>query len=115
MTTAGRVKTTIPSGKYSTVSISTLDKFFEEAMGHLQINAVKIDAEGHEHNILSGAKKFIFNKHPDIFIIEILESSGEKFGNNVKDLMLSMGYTFVYILDNRNWIFYYNGINNKSV
>jgi len=82
--------------KSEEVQTITLDEFFKDEKSH--IGAIKIDVEGHEISVLSGAKKIIFKHHPCIVCESEQRHMTGKTVNDLFDLMRSLDYrgSFVY-------------------
>jgi FkbM family methyltransferase len=66
------------------VDIKKLDSF------NLSPNLIKIDTQGYEINVLSGAKETIFQHKP----VVLAECENKKEFNKVNDLLSYMGYIF---------------------
>ena len=71
-------------------NVTTLDKFMEENFKEDKIDLIKIDVEGFEYQVLSGAKKTLAKYNPVI----IIESFANKF-EQVNSLLNSYGYKMI--------------------
>jgi thiamine phosphate synthase YjbQ (UPF0047 family) len=65
------------------------------------VDAIKIDVEGFELNVLKGAVK-ILKQHAPILIIEIWEPEQER---DITSFLDRLGYSPKKILDARNYLF----------
>jgi len=74
------------------VPVRTLDKIVDEFKannpGEFKISAIKIDVEGSEVAVLSGASSTLGNYHPDLFI----EAADKAFRKEIEDVILPYGY-----------------------
>ena len=77
------------------VPVKRLDDYdFSDKVGF-----IKIDVEGHEESVLLGAINLLERDHPSL-LIEIEERHKPNSLNNVKDLLIKMGYlAFFYLND----------------
>ena len=64
------------------------------------ISLMKIDVEGHELNVIKGARQTIQNQRPDIFVEihpEILDSQGQSTSELI-EYVFEMGYDSIYLI-----------------
>lgn len=81
-------------------NVTTLDKFMEENFKEDKIDLIKIDVEGFEYQVLSGAKKTLAKYNPVI----IIESFANKF-EQVNSLLNSYGYKMIKDLGGSNYVY----------
>ena len=85
------------------VKVNTLNNI----IGEMQPTLIKIDVEGFETNVVSGADKILSNEKVEAVIME-LNGSGDHYGFSEEDLhrrMLDYGFkTFIYSPFNRTLI-----------
>lgn len=79
------------------VSVTTLDIFTERANIE-KIDVLKIDAEGFDFSVLTGATRLLSNGNIAVIFVETAESQEER--NEMNNLLSSYGYSMAYI--NRN-------------
>ena len=65
--------------------VTTLDSFLE-MKGNPAVSFIKCDAEGAELSIVKGASKLLGSEKPPIWMIEILASMMQAFGNSPEEL-----------------------------
>lgn len=65
--------------------VTTLDSFLE-TKGNPNVSFIKCDAEGAELSIVQGASRLLGSEKPPIWMIEILTSMMEAFGNSPEEL-----------------------------
>ena len=74
------------------VPVRTLDHVIDEYKvnnpGDFNISVIKIDVEGSEVAVLSGADKTLSQYHPDLFI----EAADKDFRQEIEDIILPYGY-----------------------
>jgi len=81
------------------VDVSTLDVFIDSlSLAHCKF--IKIDVEGHEYNVISGAKKLLQSCHP-IIAMEGFYKAHPENGDRMQVLMQSLGYAFFFRLTDR--------------
>jgi FkbM family methyltransferase len=78
-----------------TVKTITLDQFSDENVGFM-----KIDAEGHELEILRGAQVLLRRQRP-IILVEIDGRERREAIQSVRDLLAPLGYSGFFVLDKR--------------
>jgi len=75
------------------VPVKRLDDYeFEEKVGF-----IKIDVEGHEESVLQGSINLLERDHPSL-LVEIEERHKHNSINNVKTLLMPLGYKGFFIL-----------------
>jgi len=76
------------------VPVKRLDDYeFEGKVGF-----IKIDVEGHEESVLQGAISLLERDHPSL-LIEIEERHKHNSINNIKRLLIELGYVGFFYLD----------------
>jgi FkbM family methyltransferase len=74
------------------VPVRTLDQVIDEYKannpGEFKISAIKIDVEGSEVSVLSGASETLSEYHPDLFI----EAADKAFRKDIENIILPYGY-----------------------
>ena len=80
---------------YSIMSLDSIGHLFTD-----KISVVKIDVEGYEHSVLSGAKATL-EKHKPVIIVEIGVDNLEK----VNKLLNEYNYFLYQVLPNENFIY----------
>ena len=80
-----------------------------------KISFIKIDVEGHEYEVITGAEKII-KKHKPVLIVEIVEENTNKKVEDTLNFINSLGYNSFYlkedILKNTNNLNSFNSITN---
>jgi len=71
---------------FTTIKINTLDNEVFEKYKLTRLDAIKIDVEGFEHNVLNGAGKTLDIFHPILFI-EIIDSNLKENGSSATSLI----------------------------
>jgi len=82
----------------ATVHTIELDEFFRSAQGR-RPNAMKINAEGAELEVLQGAKQLLHDSSPLIF----LSLHSEEMAQACNDLLTSMGYSVKFLAADKIW------------
>jgi FkbM family methyltransferase len=80
------LKTTEKDLDFTTIKINTLDNEVFEKYKLVQLDAIKIDVEGFEHNVLNGADRVIETFRP-IFFIELIDSNLKENGSSAISLV----------------------------
>jgi|TARA_B110000902_G_scaffold211576_1_gene242350 FkbM family methyltransferase len=76
------------------ILVTTLDDEIPE--NEIQsVSFIKIDVEGHEYEVLRGAKKLLESAKP-VLAIEAIYRSETEAGEKVEKLLRSVGYTYFY-------------------
>ena len=82
--------------KSEMVDLVSLDQ--DPALGHLtEVNLLKIDAEGHEVDVIRGAEQLIRRHRPDIFV----EPGSPENTDMLRDLMAGHGYSGFWFVGRR--------------
>jgi FkbM family methyltransferase len=80
----------------SDVTVRRLDDYeFSEKVGF-----IKIDVEGHEESVLQGAINLLDRDHPSL-LIEIEERHKPNSINNIRNILIKLGYKGFFYLDDR--------------
>jgi FkbM family methyltransferase len=87
-------------GKFETINVITLDEFAENN-DLKKIDLIKIDTEGFEFNIISGAKKTIEKHRPSLFV-ELDDNNLRKQGSSAKELIRLLEENYSKIINAEN-------------
>jgi FkbM family methyltransferase len=98
LSTGGGLRPSEKSIEYPVRTVA-LDSFLGEA-NQGKVSAMKIDVEGHEMGVLSGALKTLEKSQPIIFF----ECIDDAVGVNVEAFLSAKGYAFFVIDDSQNTI-----------
>jgi FkbM family methyltransferase len=78
------------------VNITTLDGYCEEN-GIVAVDFIKVDVEGAELQVFSGAERILASRDAPVIMFEVGDAMAESFGSSsskVKSLLGKHGYTF---------------------
>jgi FkbM family methyltransferase len=92
LTTGGKVGARDGCANFP-ISLVSLDRFFDPAVH--KIDLLKIDVEGHEPNVLTGAIELLRHSKPDIFF----ECLSDEAGLEIESLLEPLGYKFWLVDD----------------
>lgn len=81
------------------VSLISLDEYWDSNCSSEKIGFIKIDVEGHEYNVIYGAKN-VLKKYEPSLMIEILPDSPN--AQELNDILINIGYKCFAILNKRN-------------
>lgn len=88
-----------------TFQFMTIDKFVED--NNLKINAIKIDVDSYDYEVLQGCKQTLINQKP-IIVVEIVDVALNLRGyrrENIFNFMNSMDYINISDLGDCNYLF----------
>ncbi len=100
---AGMSSIALGAGEGIEMPMTTLDQFCAER-GIKSIGGMKMDVEGAEYLVMSGARRVLNEVGPRFVLYECVDRNSAKFGHTSKethDLLRSAGYTIHALIDGR--------------